>query len=62
MNRPKQIVVFILIYIVNMAMIQWMQIFVDNLYGVGFVALRPAAALSFVLNQYFVFREVYEAH
>ena len=55
----KFISVYAVVYIFNIAMIQLIQLFMDNLYWAGFVALIPAAVLSFVLNKFVVFRSLY---
>jgi putative flippase GtrA len=58
----KFVAVYGVVYFFNMALIKLMEIFTDNLYLAGFVAMIPVAILAFVLNKYVVFRERYETN
>ena len=56
----KFVAVYLGIYLFNMALIKFMELFTSNLYLAGFIAMIPAAIIAFVLNKYVVFREQYE--
>ena len=58
----KFVAVYVIIYFFNMTFIKWMELFTNNLYLAGFVAMIPAAMMAFVLNKYVVFREQYETN
>lgn len=52
----KFVLVYILVFIVNLALIKifiWLGL---NEYASGAIAILPAAALSFLLNKFFVFK------
>ena len=52
----KFVAVYGCIYFLNMALIQCMALFTNNLYLAGFVAMIPAAIVAFFLNKYVVFQ------
>jgi putative flippase GtrA len=56
------VMVYGVVYLFNMALIKFMELFTSNLYLAGFVAAIPAAMMAFVLNKYMVFRERYETN
>ena len=53
----KFILIYVILYIVNITLITVLQSFVDNLYISGFLATICCAVLSFILNKWYVFKK-----
>ncbi|MCX7114390.1 MAG: GtrA family protein [Gammaproteobacteria bacterium] len=58
----KFMLMYLVMYLFNMAFIKFIYFFNQNLYLAGFIAICPAATLSFILNKFIVFRDVCEAN
>lgn len=56
----KFLSVYTFLYFLNIELIRLIQLYVNNLYVDGFLAVIPLAIISFILNKCFVFRNVYE--
>ena len=54
------VLVYTVIFFCNILFIRGMQLFTINLYIAGFFPIIPSAIISFLLNKWFVFRDVYE--
>jgi putative flippase GtrA len=52
----KFILVYALLYFLNVSLIKMLNHYSDNLYLIGLVAVFPMAMLAFMLNKLFVFR------
>ncbi len=49
--------VYVVVFIVNVSLIKVLKILSLNDYYAGIIALFPTAAISFVLNKYFVYKK-----
>jgi len=56
----KFIGVYAFLYILNISLLTFLQIFLSNYYITGLVAIFPVATVAFILNKYFVFGETDE--
>jgi len=51
------ILVYIILYFVNIFVVKMMYIFIENYYSAGLIATLVCAILSFILNKWFVFKK-----
>ena len=56
----KYAMVYAFVYLFNIVVIKSMQLFTNNLYYAGIVAMIPAAIIAFILTKLFVFKDEYE--
>ncbi len=49
--------VYLIVFIVNVALIKLFKVFGYNDYIAGLIALFPCAAISFILNKYYVYKK-----
>ena len=55
----KFVAVYVFIYFFNMGFIKFITLYTSNLYLAGFIAIFPAATITFLLNKHLVFRKRY---
>lgn len=53
----KFVAVYAFMYFFNISFIRFVKLFTSNLYLAGFITIIPAAALTFTLNKFMVFRK-----
>jgi putative flippase GtrA len=54
----KFFIVYIIVFIINIVLIKFFKLFNFNDYLAGFIAVIPASTISFILNKYYVFKEI----